>query len=245
MTLSELFSRARDILQDGGPVANRRWRNAELLRWVNESYVQIANARPDVTAALEDIPLTAGDARQTLPDGARRLISIVSNWEPDKEGRAIRSTTFEALDSIRPDWREDDDVDGLEYYIYDPRVPKEFWVYPKPKAGRKVWAVVAKAVTPHPSSTVNDSDELVSDANTGVPSIRIDPQYGPAILDWVLYRCWSKDAEDMAAQNRAAGSLAAFNGAVGEKTDSDAAFTPVAVAGLVKNLLASRQVEEG
>ena len=51
------------------------------------------------------------------------------------------------------------------------------------------------------------------------------------ILDWVLYRAYSKDAEYGANEARAAASYQAFNSALGAKTQVDAAVAPVADVG--------------
>ena len=67
--------------------------------------------------------------------------------------------------------------------------------------------------------------------------IKMGVWFHPPILDWVLHRCWSKDAEDADSRQRAMQHHSAFMSAIEEKTASDEAVSPRAVAGIVRNLV--------
>lgn len=56
--------------------------------------------------------------------------------------------------------------------------------------------------------------------------IKLDDIYANAILDYVLYRAYSKDAEYAANASRAALHYQAFTAALGAKTQVDAGNDP-------------------
>ena len=61
-------------------------------------------------------------------------------------------------------------------------------------------------------------------ANTEV--IKLDDVYLSAIIDWVLYRAFSKDAEHAANASRAGAHHSAFISGIGDKTKSDVSSAP-------------------
>jgi hypothetical protein len=107
--------------------------------------------------------------------------------------------------------------------MYDPRQPKEFFVYPPATTASELEVIYADAVVGH---TLSESDLDPTGANATV--ILLDDIYKSPITDWVLYRAYSKDAEYGANEQRAVSSYNAFNTALGSKTQVDAASAPAA-----------------
>ena len=63
-------------------------------------------------------------------------------------------------------------------------------------------------------------------ASSSSDVILIDDTYISAILDWILYRAFSKDAEFAANAARAGAHYQTFMSSIGTKTQSDVASAP-------------------
>jgi hypothetical protein len=109
--------------------------------------------------------------------------------------------------------------------MYDPRQPKEFFVYPPATTGAQLEIVY----TDTPSSHALTASAL-DPANNGAAVILLDDIYMSPIIDWILYRAYSKDAEYGANEARAAASYQAFTSAIGAKTQTDAAASPQSIS---------------
>jgi len=66
--------------------------------------------------------------------------------------------------------------------------------------------------------------QLLNSATTEV--IRIDDSYSNAMLDYILYRAYSKDVDYAANAQRAVAHYQAFQNAIGVKTTTEAASRP-------------------
>ncbi len=109
--------------------------------------------------------------------------------------------------------------------MYDPRQPKEFFVYPPATTAAELEVIYADAVVSH---TLSESALDPTGSNTDV--ILLDDIYQSSITDWVLYRAYSKDAEYGSNEARAVASYNAFNAALGTKNQVDAASAPSATS---------------
>jgi len=205
---SAVIAKARDILQDSTGI---RWPDAECLRWLNEGQRYIALQRPDASATLANITLVAG-TKQALPAAALRLLDVKRNMGADgaTPGASIRITEQEILDAQVPDWHTQAQAASTKHYIIDERNPKAFYVYPPGVAGQKVEALYSVAPT-----------DIAATGN----AITLDDIYEPVLLDYLLYRAWSKDAEYAGDAPRAQFHLNAVNAALGIKTTIDVAFS--------------------
>lgn len=221
----DIVKRAQTILQDTTAV---RWPLAELQNWLNDSYKEIVMLRPDANANSATVTLTAG-ARQKCHDTASvnlpnllRVLDVVRNMHASSDKRAIRRTDRKILDDQRPTWYTDTASYSIQHYIYDDRNPHEFMVYPPAQNGATVEIVYSSVPTAH---ALSDSELTNSTA-----TIHVDDIYANAIVDYILYRAYSKDAEYAANGARAQSHYAAFSGALGAKTTADTTVSPNAVA---------------
>lgn len=180
------------------------WLETELLAWVNDGVRAIVNVRPDATAVTDNFTLAAG-TRQALPAAASALIDVPRNVN----GRAIRQTKAALLDAQRPTWHQDT-AGATRNYCYDPRTPRIFYVWPPAEAGAQVELKYRATPT---AVAVGDP-------------IPLGDEYVPALLDYVLYRAFSKDAEVSANAARAQAHRQAFDAAIGAKTAADGAIAP-------------------
>ena len=212
--VNALVARASTLIQDA---TNVRWPIPELVGWLNDGQREVALNKPEASVKNVSVALIEGSTKQTLPADAVLLIDVVRNTGSggSSPGTAIRLTGREVLDAQRPTWHSDPNAIGyIQHYTYDPRDPKNFYVYPKaPGVGWQIEVVYSSSP---------------QDAVTG-GVISIDDTYANALLDYILYRAYSKDAEYAGNANLAVAHYTAFANSLGIKTQNDMSRNPNAV----------------
>ena len=215
----DVIRRVEDVLQD----SNIRWPRTELQNWMNESYLAITLARPDANAKSGTFTCTAG-TRQVLTaefPSALRLLDVTRNLANTSTYRVIRLVSRSVLDDQRPSWHAETGTVNIQHFTFDPRQPKEFFVYPPATTAAQVEVVYTDSPGSH---SLSESDLDPEGTNTEV--IKLDDIYMSPVIDWILYRAYSKDAEYGANEQRAQASYAAFNAAISTKNQVDAAVAP-------------------
>lgn len=215
----EVVKRVEDILQD----TNVRWPRLELQNWINESYLQIILLRPDANAKTGTLTCVAG-TRQGLTTSfpsALRLLDVVRNLASSSSKKVVRLISRSVLDDQRPAWHAETGTANVQNYTFDPRQPKEFFVYPPATTSAQIEIVYADAVGAH-----SLSESALDPTGSSTELIKLDDIYLSSIIDWVLYRSYSKDAEYAANAARAAAHSQAFMGGIGAKTQSDIGVSP-------------------
>lgn len=219
----DIVKRAQTILQD---TTSTRWPLVEIQNWLNDAYKEIVIHRPDANTASATVSLAAG-ARQKAQDTASinlpnllRIIDVVRNTHAQSDMRAIRRTDRRILDDQRPQWYSETQNYTIQHYVFDDRLPHEFLVYPPAVAGTTVEMVYSSVPTPHTLTETQLS-------NTGTAeTIKLDDVYANTMLDYILYRAYSKDAEYAANGARAQAHFQAFATALGVKTTVDLQTSP-------------------
>jgi hypothetical protein len=215
----DIIRRVEDVLQD----TNIRWPRLELQNWINESYLAITLLRPDANAKAATFTCAAG-TRQVLTvqyPSALRLLDVTRNVATTSSKKVIRLVARSVLDDQRPTWHAETQTVDIQHYTFDPRQPKEFFVYPPATSAAEIEVVYAAAPEAH---TLTESELHPDTGSTEV--IKLDDIYTSPIIDWVLYRAYSKDAEYGANEARATASYQAFNAAIGAKSQTDSAVSP-------------------
>ena len=218
----EIISRVESILQD----ANVRWPRVELQKWLNEAYLSIVLLRPDANAKCATFTCAAGTKQSvTASSGgfpsALGLLDITRNVLSTSDKKVVRVVARSVLDDQRPSWHTETQTNNIQHYTYDPRNPKEFYVYPPALATAQLEVIYTDSPGTH-SLSASALDPTGS--NTEV--IKLDDIYLSPITDWILYRAYSKDSEHGSNEVRATASYQAFANAIGTKTQVDAAVTP-------------------
>ena len=217
LTGTNLLSRIEDILQDTTSV---RWPEAELLRYINDAQREIVNYRPESSAKTANVQLVTG-TKQTLPTEGLRLIKVTRNMSDASGGatgkRAIRIVNVDILNTQEPDWN-DPTVSGdaahgtvVKHYIFDEDDPRNFYVYPGVSGNAYVEVVYSASPT-----------DL---ANTSA-TISVDDIYANAIIDYVLYRSYMKDAEYAGNAQRAQNHYQLFTASIGQGGQSAMLLDP-------------------
>lgn len=207
--VTDLFKRIDDLLLDYDRV---RWPEVERLRWANEAMGAIMSRRPQSFAKREVVPLVAG-AAQTIPVGGSMLLDVVRNMGANgtTPGRAIRRTSRQVLDDGNRDWYSEAPTATIKNFTFDERLPAGFYVYPPAVAGTQVEIVY----TSIPAA--------VTDVSSG--QLDIGAEYLEPMLNYVCYRCHSKDAE-YADNGVAVAYFQAFEQSLGIKNQSETASSP-------------------
>jgi len=217
MKVSDITSRVRILLND---LDGTRWLDSELVSWINDAQKLIALTRPDASVAVAALTLVAG-TKQSIPATSFRLLDVMRNLAVDgvTGGRSIRIVDREVLDSQDPMWHTATASGTIKHFVYDNRSPTVFYVYPPAAVGTKIEAMYSVA----PTEIVYDS---VTPNNTLNTNLSVSDIYLESVVNYVMYRSYSKDAEFSQNPQLATGYLQTVYSLLGIKTQKDVAFSP-------------------
>lgn len=210
-----IIRRCVETLQDNTSI---RWPVSELVRYLNDAQREVILYRPDAAVTNASVPLVTG-SRQNLPVGGTKLVEVVRNSAGTK--RAVRMVNREILDAQLPGWHAQAGVTEILHYMYDPREPRVFYVYPPAAA---TGAAVDLSYASMPADIAEPSEGALYTSvtgNLGVPDI-----YGNAVQDYVLYRAYTKDSEYAGNAARAQAHYGAFANALGVEVKATVAVAP-------------------
>lgn len=209
----DLIKRASDILHDE---TNIRWTKTELLSWLNAAQKAIVLQKPDTHVVNETFVCEAGVSKQSLPDNGLRLLEVVRNVASDSSGEAISVISRDVMDTTVPGWHAATSSINIENYVFDERDPKHFYLYPPPNGEAEVEIIYSKA------------PDLIEITNFGTDSqaIDLDDVYENVILDYMLYRAYSKDADYAKNGQQSLQHYNDFANALGMKMKADIVTSP-------------------
>lgn len=221
VTVASVISKVQTILQDTTGI---RWPDLELLGWINDGQREIVLYKPNAFVKNMPVKLTAG-TKQTLPADGVQLIDVVRNMGPagGTPGRAIRITMREILDSQVPDWHASTPDTEVIHYMYSLLDPKNYYVYPPQPAANQNFVELIYGAAP-------------TDAILG-GTITLDDIYQTILVDYSLYRAYSKDTEFAADQNRAKQHQDAYIAALTGKAKVEAGVNPNVTAPANPNVI--------
>jgi len=210
VTAQTIINKAAIQLTD---IANVRWTRAELLSWLNDGMRQIVTMQPSASSTTVSKLLTAG-TRQTLPSDGWLLLQIYRNMGTtgSAPGRAIRIVSREVLDGFIPNWHSEIPKAEVKNYIYDTQDQLAFYVYP-PNTGTQY-------------IEVNYSAQPVN-LTTESQVIPLFDVFQSALVDYILYRACSKDAEYAPGLQLAQGYMSTFYSAIQGKAQTETSNDPV------------------
>ena len=215
----DLISRALTILKDPTAV---RWTAVELQGWLNDGYREIVNRRPDANAQVGNFTCTAG-YRQSITTtfaNAQRLLEVIANKSSLSNKRSIRLVDRQSMDDQIPGWTDSTPSISIEKYMFDHRLPKEFLTYPQAKAGTLVEIVYSTFPAAHALTEV----QLMNPATA--TTINLDDTYANPLLDYMLYRAYSKDSEQQGNAARAVAHFQAMMNSLAGINTSEQAEVP-------------------
>ncbi len=209
VTAQAIINKAVTQLVD---VANVRWTRAELLAWLNDGLRQIVIMQPNATNNVISLKLVAG-TRQKLPSDGWLLLTVNRNMGLDgtTPGRVVRIISRELMDGFDANWHTAAASDTTKHYVYDLQDQLAFYVYPPSKGNNYV--ELNYSVQP-------------TDLTSETQVIPMFPIYQSALVDYILYRACSKDAEYAPGLALAQLYMTTFTAAVGGKEQTEAKGTP-------------------
>jgi hypothetical protein len=145
---------------------------------------------------------------------------VVRNTAATSNKYAVRLVDRRSLDDQRKGWYGETQTVNIEEYMFDARQPRDFFVYPPATTVARLEVAYAQVPTPH---TLTD-EQLGNTATAEV--IRIDDVFANALLDYMLYRAYTKDADQAANAQRAVAHYQAFQNALGVSAQANAASQP-------------------
>lgn len=205
LTAQSIIRRAVDTLQDTTSV---RWPIPELVRYLNDGQREVVLYRPDASVTNAKITCVAG-SKQSIPADGAKLIEIVRNAASASAKSSVRMINREILDAQLPGWHNVTGSINILHFMYDARDPRVFYVYPPALNTAELDIVYssypADVTEPSEGSTYADVS-----GNIDLPDI-----YGNVLLDYVLYRAYSKDSEYAGNAQRAQAHYVAFANSLG------------------------------
>jgi hypothetical protein len=223
---SDVITRAQIVVQDTTGV---RWPFAELLQWLNDGQREVALYKPSATAQNVALMLQQGTL-QNIGAGGLALLRVVRNLKtpvgnPRIGSRACRIVDREVLDSQHPSWHDPDVfayTKDVRHFCFDDSDPTNFYVFPGNNGAGAVEAVISRSPADVALASGADANDIVSyRIGIQVPDI-----YANCLLDYVLFRAYSKDADYAGNADRSGGHYAMFSAALGAKMQNEIAQNP-------------------
>jgi hypothetical protein len=187
LTAQNLMDRASLLLND---VNYTRWASPELLAWLNDGRRAAAVLRPDIYAETTSHALSAG-AKQSVPSDGIRLIDVSRNTN----GNAVTPTEKMYLDQQNPNWPAGTQSGTIRHWMFDPRNPMFFWVWPPANSNASLEIIYQQVVT----------DYGATDALTTYEAL-----YDNSFINYMCHRAFLKDSEVAANAERASAYYTLF-----------------------------------
>lgn len=201
---------ARTLIDEG---TSRRWAEVELLTYINEAIRAAISRKPSASVTTTNVLLQAGSL-QNVPALCIVVQDINTNMGTDgiTPGRAITLIDKATLNTTVLDWRSVANATVTKHWMYSPKTdPKIFHVYPGSQGTNYVEMTY---------STIPVELDEVTD------TIPLDDMYLNPIMEYVLFRCFEKDADTPNNQARATAHFQAFLQMLGAKVSTEAVQDP-------------------
>ena len=211
-TAQSIILRAQVALQDDGGV---RWPASELVGHLNDGQREIVRLRPDQKAATTTVTFASG-YRHELPAFAATLIDIPNNMTG--RNRRITKVDMLQLDAVMPDWRSRTPSAEVIHFMHDLREPRAIHTFPP--------ANNAQVALVHSVYPVDVPAPAGPSFTSVTGNIDLSDSWADALLNFVLYKAYSKDAEFGGNAQMAGSYLGLFNAAIGSQLQSTATVAP-------------------
>ena len=229
--------RISSLLQDVSPQF-MRWPEMEIVNWLNDAQLAISKFLPAANSRVDSIKLRPGTMQSiesiaaldckpgdgSVPASAilgTQVLDVLCNMGSDGEtpGNSIRlvSDGREVLDSQKPNWNSITG-DHVKSYMFDPRFPRYFTVFPGVIDG---WARVAYVAQPAfiPNTGIPGAElYLVDGASTALVSV--SDEHIDDLVNYVCARAFMKNAQFAANSPNAQAYTAMFINSINSKVSA-------------------------
>ena len=204
ITGATIIDKAAKLLNDQ---FNVKWTRVELLGWVNDAQRALTLAIPEASAYTTTLTTVAG-VKQTLPSDGWFLMRINRNLgvSGTTSGSACIEVRRDDLTQNNPNWSSDTATGNVKVYFYNMQDKNDFYIYPAADAtGNKIEITYSR--TP-------------IDLSIESSTIAVNDIYEPALLDYVMFRAFSKYADFAPGVELAKAYAASFASVIGAGKDS-------------------------
>lgn len=179
----------------------------ELVMWFNDAQRIIAKYIPQSCTRVDAIKLAPGTrqsirsipANRIIPsDGSapkdtrgQTLVEIIRNMGADGHtpGYAIRLVPRRDLDALTPNWHNTPGDGVIEQYVFDPRMPTDFYVQPGAPASPATWIEAAfQAIPDEIPNTGTPGAELYLYQGSSTQTFSLGDQYVDDLVTYVAAR---------------------------------------------------------
>jgi hypothetical protein len=92
---------------------------------------------------------------------------------------------MDMLSSVKPDWPAETASAVVKHFMYDEKDPKAFWVSPPQPAANQGYVLVVYNSIPADVASYSGSAQ-----------ISLAAEYRPALLNWILFKAYSRDTDE-------------------------------------------------
>lgn len=183
LTAQAIIDKTEVILQDP---SNLTWAETDHLTNLIDGIREICKIKPDAYITNAPVQLVAG-AKQSAPAGASLILDITRNMgiTGTTPGDAITLIDRAVMNAVLPGWNTATAAATVIHWMYDPKDPKVFYVYP-PQPGTATGYVEMECMA-QPAAIIISA------------AIPIDDDYENALLNFMLYRAWLKKQPQLAS----------------------------------------------
>jgi len=177
MIVQEVSNRVGYILTDTTAV---RWTLPERELWINDGIRELLTLVPSAYVKHATLQLVEGEL-QALPSDCRALLEVRFSQQPMSDSRlCVRKVSREMLSIARSLWINRQGRGEVREYSYDASDPLRFYVFPAQPDEPGLVEIVYQAVAPWVSLAAE---------------FPLRDDYAMAVVNYVLHRAYSKDAE--------------------------------------------------
>ena len=228
VAVNDIIDKVEILLQD---TTNIRWSAAELLAYANDAINEIVREKPEANVTTASVAWTQG-TKQTLPTGGLVLIDVVRNMGTagTVAGPAIRLIDRAILDATLYDWHEAKYQSAtIQHWMFNPNNPKVWYIYPGSDGTTQGEISYSAVIAP-----------IAAGANIGLDDI-----YQSVIMDYMLYRAHSKDADYNPNKELAINHYSAFLTALGAQDRAERLLDPTKAYVLKDKVKYESKIDQG
>jgi hypothetical protein len=238
----EVVRRWSVLLQDISPQFTRH-AESEAIDWLNDAqraifkYLPAAcsqfltvRLKPGTLQAIENLQVSdvkfEDGTSPALPMVGSQLLDVLCNMGTagTTPGKAVRALVDgrDLLDTLYPNWHAETGAEPVNY-LYDPKTPRHFHVWPGVPAGR-VW--VRLSMVAEPLLIAGDPGDFAADG-ADTTTISVHDEHIDDLVNYMTARALMKNAQG----NRATGMepnayIALFTGSINAKSQALMNFNP-------------------
>jgi hypothetical protein len=217
---------ARRLVTTLNDEVSTRWPLSEVVRAINDAQLQIVIDRPDLLLKTATVTLDPG-TRQSLPADGAKLLAVNRN----ANGTAVRVTNRDVLDAQLPNWHSYTASATVRHFMFDPREPKVYHVFPP--ATNTAQLEIAYAAYPTVLALPGVGAVLPSDHSEDsvaptvvIGNLSIPDHLAVAVTDYAICRLLLKDAEQSGVAGRVTSHYQSYATALGLDVKSTLAAGP-------------------